>query len=197
MPMSALRCLALIVPVLVCCEVLCDRMQRVHAHVNRGMDAEGIAVATRELSSDLAVAREWLRPILTTGVLFFVTSGTLFLTLGVGPQATSGWFARLPRVIFVVVAVVLCWAGYFMVLYGPNKVARQVDDLNSALKAQQLPQNTAGHEGAAADDLPDRAGVGVSGPHGVQWLMTDDTLAKMACLSPPHSARTVHFADEL
>lgn len=184
------------VPVMVCCDVLVNRAQRLQAHAEEQGSGSLIAAASRELSTDLAVARKWLRPILMTGFLFFMIQGILFFMLGLGPKATTGWFAELPRGVFVAIAVLTCWLGQYLVLYGPSKVAMQVNELNGALRTlpyahleiEHLPQNPE-REGTVVND--------VSAPHGVQWLVGDDTLEKMACLAAPRTARRVRFADEL
>ena len=197
MPMTALRCVGLVVPVMVCCEVLVNRARQIQTHAEEQVNASLIAAASRELSTDLAVAHQWLRPILLTGVMFFMIQGILFFILGLGPEATTGWFAKLPHGIALVIGAFTCWLGHFLVLYGPNKVTRQMDELNGALRTlpnahlepEQLSQDSPEPEGTVVND--------VSGPHGVQWLMGDDTLAKVASLASPRTATRVRFADEL
>ena len=101
-PMTMFRCLALIVPVMTCCEVLCDQARTatdtVHAQLQQLCTTNGpctVSSATFEsiaqLNADLISTRQSLQPLLVTGVAFCLMWGSLVGIVWLGGTAPAGF----------------------------------------------------------------------------------------------------------
>jgi hypothetical protein len=99
--MTFFRYLALIVPVVTCCEVLCDQATSaadiVRAALQTSILTDGSCTATSatfesiaKLNDHLILTRQSLQPLLVTGVGFCVMWGSLVMIVWVGGTAPTG-----------------------------------------------------------------------------------------------------------
>ena len=97
-PITFLRCMALIVPVVVCSEVLCCQARRAKDAVREALAKESgtLSPATLEqitqLNASLASAREALQPLLVIGVGFFLMWGSLAAVVWLGQPTNRALF---------------------------------------------------------------------------------------------------------